>query len=144
MPPIGERQVRTHLAAGMPGTRGHYVVEDCQRWCDQNIHRPGKPVGEMVDDPDADAVMEGGASPQLERWRRIRADMAELQLLELKKVLVPREKVRQVMQRFAAILRQCGETLQKQCGPEAHAIHIRAIDEAERELRQLDPPPPSR
>lgn len=84
-----------------------------------------------------DELLGGGNSPALERYRDERAKLAKLDRLERERTLLPRDEVHQKMMRFAAIIRSCGDALQRQFGPEAHALLDESINEATREIDGL-------
>lgn len=77
-------------------------------------------------------VVEGGDSPNLERCRLAKAQLLELELQQKKGVLLPREKVRSGLGRFAAIIRQLGERLGKRHGPEVFGSVNDALDDCQR------------
>ena len=62
----------------------------------------------------------------LERYREHRAELARLEVLERKRVLIDRRQIEPTMQRFAQVMRSAVETLQRQFGPEA----AKTIDDA--------------
>ena len=76
------------------------------------------------------------ASPELERWRRARADMAELDLEQRRGDLVDRREFQALLLRTAHILRGLGESLQRQYGPDAQGLLDEAIDDVEREVQR--------
>lgn len=73
-------------------------------------------------------------SPALERYREERSQLARLDRLEREKTLLPRGDVHDGLSRLAHILRQAGETLQRQFGAEAAAVLNEALDDAGREI----------
>jgi IS4 transposase len=82
-----------------------------------------------------DPLMQGNsASPALEAYRVERAALARLDRMERERLLVPRDDVRQALGRIAAILRNAGEALQRQCGPAGVDILFEALDDAQREI----------
>jgi hypothetical protein len=81
-----------------------------------------------------DALLQGGPSPALERYREKRAALADLDLLERQNQLIPRDQSRQALGRIAGILRNAGEMLQRQFGPAAVDILNEALDDAEAEM----------
>jgi hypothetical protein len=93
-------------------------------------------------DDDDDLLHAEGSSPALERYREERAQIARLDRLEREGQLVPRDSVRQGLGQIAALLRAAGESLQRECGPEARQILDEALDDARREIeRQFGPEP---
>ena len=99
---------------------------------------------------DDDELMQGSASPALERYREERAALARLDRLEREGHLLPRDEVREALGRIAAILRSAGDTLQRQFGQPAADILLEALDDAGREIDRAfqstedpnDQPPP--
>jgi hypothetical protein len=81
-----------------------------------------------------DALLGGGSSPALEEYRKKRAALADLDLLERQNQLIPRDQARQAMGRVAGILRNAQEALQRQFGPAAMDIISEALDEADQEV----------
>lgn len=81
-----------------------------------------------------DVLLAGGNSPALERYREKRADLAGLELSERRRKLIPRAEVNESLGRVAAILREAGDALQWQFGPEARSILNEALDDAQREV----------
>lgn len=82
---------------------------------------------------DEEEMLIGGSdSPALERYRLARAKLSELELEERRKSLLPRERVRSGLSRFAMILRQLGERLGRRYGPEAAASVNDAVDDCQR------------
>jgi hypothetical protein len=82
-------------------------------------------------------VAEGVASPALEKYREARAALAELDLQERQRDLLPRQAVHEVFGRIASRLRDAGEQLGREHGSEAHDVLTEALDDAEREVASL-------
>jgi hypothetical protein len=85
---------------------------------------------------DEDELMQGGASPALERYRQERAMLARLDRLEREGSLVPRDEVRDALARISALLRAVGEALQRQFGREALELYLEGLDDVEREINR--------
>ncbi len=85
---------------------------------------------------DDDPLMRGEGSPALERYREERAAIARLDRLERERMLIPRDDVRTSLGRIAALIREAGETLQRQFGAEAAEILLEAMDDAEQEIER--------
>ena len=79
-----------------------------------------------------DLMAAGGDSPALERYRLARAKHAEMDLEERKHTLIPRDKIRGGLGRFASILRQLGERLGRRYGPGAAQSINDALDDCQR------------
>lgn len=84
---------------------------------------------------DDDVLMQGAASPALERYREERAIMARLDRVQREGQLLPRDEVREALGRFATILRGAGEALQREFGPAAAEILYEALNDCERETK---------
>jgi hypothetical protein len=89
--------------------------------------------GPTISLPD-DVLMQGDGSPALERYREERAALARMDRLERERVLVRRDEVREGLGRIATIIREAGESLQRQYGSGAAALLFEAMDEARREV----------
>ncbi len=87
-----------------------------------------------ADDP---LLLAAGTSPALERYREERAALAKYERLRREGELIPRERIREGLNRIAAILRGVGESLQRQYGPDAHKLLEEGLDEAGREIESL-------
>jgi hypothetical protein len=85
---------------------------------------------------DDDALMQGDGSPALERYREERAALARMDRLERERVLVRRDEVREGLGRIATIIREAGESLQRQHGLGAAELLFEAMDEARREVER--------
>lgn len=81
-----------------------------------------------------DAMLQGGSSPALERYRNERAELARLDRLERQGRLLPRDEVRETLGRIASILRDAGDTLLRQFGTSAAEILHEALDDSDREI----------
>lgn len=80
-----------------------------------------------------DELLAGSSdSPALERYRLARAKLSELELEERRESLIPRDRVRNGLSRFALILRQLGERLGQRYGPEATLSVNDALDDCQR------------
>ncbi len=75
-------------------------------------------------------------SAALERYRAERAALARLDRLEREGALLPRDQVRTVLLRIAALLREAGETLRRDFGEAAADIVREALEEAGREIER--------
>ncbi len=86
---------------------------------------------------DDDDMLNGPASPALERYREERALMARLQRLEREGELLPRDLVRQSLSKTATLIRTAGESLQRQYGDGAAELLYEAISDAESEIERF-------
>lgn len=103
--------VKQWRARGMPGTPKRYVLEHVARW----LRTDGPWADRKIVKPD-DPLMDGVDSPGLERYRLAKAEHAELDLAERRKELIEREKCREVLSRWAVVIRRMGERLVKRYG----------------------------
>jgi hypothetical protein len=83
-----------------------------------------------------DPLLTGPASPALERYREEKALLAKLDRQDREKSLLPRDQARVSLGRCASILRNAGETLQKQFGPAALEILNEALEDFETEVKR--------
>lgn len=70
----------------------------------------------------------GGDSPELERWRRIRADLAQLEFEKRARILLPLEAVQQWHNVKCELMRRTGERLQQRFGDDAWQLWSDLID----------------
>lgn len=88
--------------------------------------------------PEGDELLESGPlSPALERYREERAKMARLDRLAREGKLLPRDEVRDGLLQVAMLIRQAGETLGRQFGPEARQIVEEGLDGCQREIDRM-------
>lgn len=141
-PPVSSRMVGEYVRQGMPGIKGNWILEDCQAWVDRNVRhrgerRPraqesasgGRGSGSLP--PGDEILLNEPTSPQLERFRKIRADTAQLDLDEKRKQLIPREQVHELLVMLSGVIRTAGETLQRQFGNDAARILEEALNDAD-------------
>jgi hypothetical protein len=91
---------------------------------------------------DDDELLQGNGSPALERYREERALLARLDRQEREGQLLPREVTRIALGRVANILREAGDTLNRQYGAAAGEILSEAIEDAMREIDSTFGPMP--
>lgn len=82
-------------------------------------------------------MMSGPESPALERFREERAALARLDRLERERQLLPKAEVVDALGRIAAIIREAGETIDRQHSKKAAAVLAEALVDAEREMADL-------
>lgn len=83
---------------------------------------------------DEEAVMAEGlvkGSPAAERYRSLKADMAELDRDRMRGELLPRAETREALGQVASVIRLAGERLEREHGRDARLILDEALDEAE-------------
>jgi hypothetical protein len=103
----------------MPGEPGDYRLPDIVKWLRSDGPWRSRPKAEEV-------------SAGLERGRRAKAELAELQLLERRGVLISTDRAKQIFQRWAIVLRNLGERLSKRYGNEAAAALNDSLNECGR------------
>lgn len=86
---------------------------------------------------DEDPALAGASSPGLERYRLARAAREELFLERDRGAWIPRDAVHAALAPFAAIIRRCGEVLQRKFGREAQQIVDSHLDRAAESLNRL-------
>lgn len=122
---INEQALRYSLPFGGPHINLPAVVRAFHDFLADNAHKLAK---------DETDLMQGAASPALERFREERAALARLDRLEREEQLVPRDLTREALARIATVLRNAGDALQRQFGPAAVEILYDALAEARREI----------
>jgi len=118
------RTVAGWMAAGCPGKPGAYDLDKIHAWRDHT----------KKDDP----LLAGRSDPELARYRMARAELAELDLEERRRNLIPREEVHRVMEAVATALRSAALVLEKQYGDQAREILEDALDAARRHVVALE------
>ena len=98
--------------AGMPGTPKRYVLQDISRWLRSEGPWSNRRKAMPADDP----LLADGDSPGLERYRLAKAKHAELDLEARKGELIEMDKCRDVLSRWAVVIRRMGERLVKRYG----------------------------
>jgi len=104
------------------------------RWLHDFLANNGRKL--LAPDSDADLLYGGGDSPALERLREESWKCKRLERLEREGQLVDREQIRSTLSAFAGLLRNCGEALQKQFGPDALELLLATIEDGERLLER--------
>ena len=127
MSPQGfDKSIRPHVPSNYIRTKGKYVLFYAKGVVEIWAQRKEKPEREdpMLDVPD-------GSSEALERYRDERAKMARIDRLRKEGELLPREKVRTILGRVAAVLRRTGDKLQRQFGQQALEVFEEGLMDAE-------------
>ena len=100
----------------MPGETGDWVLADISAWLRSTgpwrQHAKHAPV-------DDELLVAEGDSVGLERYRLAKAKLAELDLANRKGELIDLEACRDVLVRWAVLIRRLGEVLGKRYGAEA-------------------------
>ena len=113
---------------GMPGVPGKYPIPKIVQWL--RNEGPWRPKAKS--DDDGDPLLAEGDSPALERYRNAKAELAEIDVAERKKILVSIDKLKPVFLRWATTIRRCGEWLGKRWGNEAAEALNDALAECQR------------
>lgn len=121
-------------ARGMPGTPGHFDLSAIAQWYAEDIKRRAK---KTFADPSGDPDLADFDSPNLERYRGHKADLAELELMKKRGELIDRPAVRDGLARVAAVLRGAGEKIQERYGVEAAAILEDALASCDSEAEAM-------
>jgi phage terminase Nu1 subunit (DNA packaging protein) len=120
--------VKRWAAAGMPAKRAPYRLDRIAQW----LRKAGPwrdPLGRNVND--ADLMLTGPKTPELERYRRIKADREELELQIRRGEVVDRQAVHDyLVHEVGPRHRKAMEQLRAKYGSEAVEICKRAFDEA--------------
>ena len=85
---------------------------------------------------DSDLIIGSGNSPSQERFRSIKADMAQIDLETKRGNIVSREDVRMGLGVLSGVLRDTAEQLEREFGEEAYRIMQKAFDEVERTIKE--------
>ena len=86
--------------------------------------------------PAADPLMDG-TSPELERYRKARASLAELELESRKGALLDRRVVHEGLSAIAGIYRRAGARLRHEFGDAAYQIVEECWDDATRKIESM-------
>lgn len=113
--------VKRWRADGMPGRPGMYVLREVSRWL--RSEGPWKQHAKIPTIASEDPLLSDGDSPALERYRLAKAKHAELDLEHRKGELIEVDKAKDILGRWASLIRRMGEKLSKRYGNEA-AIEI--------------------
>ncbi len=114
----------------MPGGSGRYDLRKIILWRekDRTKKAPGR-------DDSGDPYLDGDDSPNLERYRGAKADLAELDLAKKRKEVIDLNLAHEGLGCIAEIIRQAGETLQARFGIEARDILDAALVRSGEEVR---------
>lgn len=118
---VSTRTISDWLATGCPGRNKEYPLDKMLQWA--KINRWCK---------SADPLLAGGDSDNLERYRGVKADLAELDLEERKGTLIEPEEVRDTYIQSLRFIRDAAEQIDRQYGNDAFLIIHEAWERAER------------
>ena len=86
---------------------------------------------------DGEDPMSGENSPALEKWREEKWLLARLERRRQEERLLPRQDVHDGLIRMSSILRNLGDTAQREYGPDAAQLVLEALDDWQRELMEI-------
>lgn len=134
---VSGQTVKQWRADGMPGKPGKYVLNTVSNWL--RTDGPWKPYtrASAAASTTEDPLLADGDSPALERYRLAKAKHAELDLEQRKGDLIDKEKCRDVLGRWGAIIRKMGDRVSKRFGTEANQMIRESLDECESIVRGL-------
>lgn len=107
---------------------------------DRAVRAAERPV---VPPTDGDPMMVGGTSPELERWRKIRASREQIKLDQDRLAVIPADDVIRGLETLSVVLRAAGESLRRLHGPAAQQIMNDCLEDFERNIGRLFPPRPA-
>ncbi len=87
--------------------------------------------------PETDDEPGSGDSPALERLRAARASQEEIKLAAMREQFIDREWMHSRLMEIASLLRQCGEQLQREYGPDALQILDDSMTEIEAKIDEI-------
>ena len=119
---------------GCPGKPGRYPLAEIVQWLRSS--GPWRPYAKGAVDDELLAI---GDSPGLERYRLAKAALAELELQERQRTLLPVDQMRAVLLRWSTLVRRLSERLAKRFGAEASAAVNDCLDECGRVIDELRP-----
>lgn len=124
--------VATWRKKGMPGIAGRYDLRDILAWL--RSEGPWRQRGghDFSNGSFDELIVASGDSPNLERYRLARAQLAELELEHKRGSVFPRDMARHVLGRVASLWRRYGERLGKRHGPEEVMSFNETFEEAQR------------
>lgn len=86
---------------------------------------------------EGDPLLRGPNTAQLERYRRLKADMVELDLAERKRTLIPRAEIHAALGQIAGILRSASQALGREFGARAQELLLEALEDCDREIQRM-------
>lgn len=128
---VSQRTITDWVQSGCPGRGGHYPISEMVAWAKE--HKWGAATH---GDGEEDELLVGVQSPALERYREERAKTARLDRLEREGALIGVDKVQEGLDVLAGLLRNLGDSLQREHGLEAHRLYEEAMDDFERVIEE--------
>jgi len=86
---------------------------------------------------DGDDLLSGPETPELEKLRKVNRLIKEVEYGKLKTQVLDRSKVHEGLTRIAAIIRDCGDALQRRFGPDALDLLHQHLDAVDAEIAAL-------
>jgi hypothetical protein len=86
---------------------------------------------------DGDDLLSGPETPELEKLRKVNRLIKEVEYGKLKTQVLDRTKVHEGLTRVAAIIRDCGDALQRRFGPDALDLLHQHLDAVDAEIAAL-------
>ena len=120
---------------GLPVGGPTIDVAEVARWIHNLLAEYGRRI--LAGDAAADVESGGDDSPALQRKREVEFQLKLRDLAERDQVLVHREKIRQGLAAIAGVLRQFGDTLQRQHGPDALDLLNDALADCDRAVEAI-------
>jgi phage terminase Nu1 subunit (DNA packaging protein) len=105
---------------------GREVLFHCRRLLDGLLEQAKR---QRPQGGEGDPLLADGDSPNLERYRGAKADLAEMQRDRERKQIVRVEEIEPALMQLAGVMRSASENLARQYGNEAAGIVNEAVDE---------------
>ncbi|WP_298865015.1 hypothetical protein [uncultured Gimesia sp.] len=118
---VSTKTIQIWLGEGCPGKRGAYPLNEMVQWVKNNRWCKS-----------SDPLLAGGDSDNLERYRGVKADLAELDLDERKGTLIDPDLVRDAYVQSLRFIRDAAEQIDRQYGNDAFLIIYEAWERAEK------------
>lgn len=132
------RQVRTvndqARRYGIPCDGPTVDIGKILRWIHDTLATHGN---KLLADPDEDPLLAGANSPMLEKCRREKWMLLQMERRQKEGELIELGHVRDCYVKEASILRKCAETLERQFGAEPAELLTEAIDDCETQVKRL-------
>lgn len=122
-------------------TPGKWSQEGCPRNQDGSFSLPAVVQWRVDRAANTDPMLSGGDSPATERYRLAKARLAELELGERRRALLPRAVVHEALARLGVMLRGFGERLATDpAAKEHHADLHETLDDFDRDVARAFSP----
>lgn len=134
---VSIKTVASWAQANMPGSAGAWPLDEIAQWL--RASGPWRLRSHQEQGGNGDPLMAGPSegSEGLERYRKARAAIAELDLAERRGELIRRDLLRAVMSRAAAPLRAAGEQLTRRFSEDARQILDEGLEEFQRNANEF-------